>query len=206
MFLKLKGRPCTVVGGGEVAYRKVLSLMEIGARVKVIASSLSPGLQELAGQGAIEAQLRSYVPEDLTGAFLVIAATDDPQVNSALTREAAERGILINVVDNPEECDFIVPSVVRRGELVIAISTGGLSPAFSRRVREEIEQYFGEEYSLLLKLLSRVRQELHRRGEHPPARAWQQAMDGDLLELLRQGEMDRAEQRLVGALKGKAGK
>ncbi|MFQ5826028.1 MAG: bifunctional precorrin-2 dehydrogenase/sirohydrochlorin ferrochelatase [Dehalococcoidia bacterium] len=128
VFLNIAGRRCLVIGGGEVAERKVASLLDCGGRVTVISPRLSPGLEEKQAQGAIEALARDFQPGDLEGAFLVIAATDDPGVNDKIVREARKRGILINVVDQPGECDFIVPSTVHRGELVVAISTGGQKP------------------------------------------------------------------------------
>lgn len=188
-----------------MAERKVLSLLEAGARVVVIALQLTPGLQELAAQGRIEAMRRPYASGDLQGCFLAVAASDDPQVNEAVAREGAAGGILINAVDRPELGDFIVPSVMRRGELVIAISTSGLSPALARHLREELERTLGEEYGRLLALLSRVRQELHRRGEHPSSERWQQALDEELLALLRRGEEGEAEARLVASLRGGRG-
>ena len=200
VFLHVKGRRCVVVGGGEVAQRKVEALVEAGARVRVIAPSLTPRLSEMAAAGTVEAEPRPYAPGDLKGAFLAIAATDDAETNTLVTREARRRRVLLNVVDQPRACSFIVPSVVRRGELVLAVSTGGLSPALARRVREELEAHFGPEYALLARVVGRVRRRLRRRGEVSAA-AWNQALDGELLELLRRGEVARAERRLEEALR-----
>lgn len=200
VFLNIAGRRCLVIGGGEVAERKATSLLDCGGRVTVISPRLSPGLEEKQAQGAIEALARDFQPGDLEGAFLVIAATDDPGVNDKIVREARKRGILINVVDQPGECDFIVPSVVRRGELVVAISTGGRSPALARKIRQDIEKHFGPEYGTLLELVSQVRRELMERGQHPSPQAWQDHLDSELLEMVRQGQADIARKRLTAAL------
>lgn len=198
VFLHIKGRRCVVVGGGEVAQRKAEALLEAGARVRVIAPSLTPRLAEMAAAGAVEAEPRPYISGDLKGAFLTIAATDNAETNALVTREARRRRVLLNVVDQPRACSFIVPSVVRRGELVLAISTGGLSPALARKVREELEAYLGPEYALLARVVGRVRRRLRHAGVSPDA--WNQALDAGLLELLRRGEVARAEQRLEEAL------
>lgn len=200
VFLRLEGRKCLVVGGGEVAERKVSSLLESGARVRVVSPHLTPALRERQARGEIEVGLRPFEAADLEGIFLVIAATSEPEVNEKVAREAGRRGILVNVVDSPELCDFIVPSVVRRGDLVVAISTGGHSPALARRLREEMERYFGPEYAHLLALISQVRQELKARGRPAPAEAWQECLDGELLDMVRQGHIQAARERLVSGL------
>lgn len=199
VFLRVKGRRCLVVGGGEVAQRKVEALSEAGGRVKVIAPSLTPRLSEMARACTVEAVLRPYAPGDIKGAFLVIAATDDPDTNKLVTAEARRRRVLLNVVDQPQACSFIVPSVVRRGDLTLAISTGGASPALSRRVREELEGHLGPEYALLAKIAGRVRRRMRRRGGVSAA-AWTRALDWELLELLRRGEVAKAERRLEQSL------
>src|SRR6185436_6151151 len=126
-FLDLRGRKCLVVGGGAIAERKAESLLECGARVRVVTREATSGLTELARSGSIELDLRGFASEDLSGVFLVIAATDDPAVQARIGGEAKERDLLVNVVDDPANCTFIVPAVARRGELSIAISTGGRS-------------------------------------------------------------------------------
>ena len=192
-----------VVGGGEVAQRKVEALSEAGGRVKIIAPSLTPQLSEMARTGTIEAILRPFAAGDLRGSFLAIAATDDPNTNKMVTAEARRRRVLLNVVDQPQAGSFIVPSVVRRGNLTLAVSTGGASPALSRRVREEMEDYLGPEYALLAEIAGRVRRRLWRRGVVSSA-AWNRALDGELLELLRRGEIEKAERRLEESLTVKA--
>ncbi|QJA05982.1 bifunctional precorrin-2 dehydrogenase/sirohydrochlorin ferrochelatase [Thermosulfurimonas marina] len=160
VFLKLEGRLCVVVGGGEVAERKVEALLEAGARVRVIAPEVTETLRRWAEEGRVELEVRPYREGDLSGAWLVVAATDDPGVQEAVFREAEERGLFCNVVDKPEICSFIVPSVVRRGRLQLAISTSGASPAAARRIRERLEEEFGPEWEVYLELMARWRREI----------------------------------------------
>lgn len=160
LFLKVKDKLCLVIGGGKVAERKVLSLLKAGAKVKVISPELTPKLKELFEKGEILWEKRFYERGDLKGAFLVIAATNDPFVQKEVFREAEEENIPCNVVDKPEYCTFIVPSTVKRGDLVIAISTSGASPALARRLRENLEEIFGKEYEIYLKLMKKIREKI----------------------------------------------
>lgn len=157
VFLNLKGRDCVVVGGGAVALRKALSLIACGARVSVYAPDLVPELEKLALENKIIAEKKPYEPDDLVGASLVICATDDDEINAWVAREAKERGLLINVVDEPELCNFFVPSVLRRGKLAIAVSTEGASPAMAKMIRERLEEMFGPEYEIFLEAMDRLR-------------------------------------------------
>ena len=154
IYLDVKGKRCVVVGGGEVAYRKALGLKEIGAEVVVIAPEF---YKELRSERGVTLLRQKYSGECLAGAFLVIAATDDKEVNQKVWEDAQRHGLLENVVDQPGLCNFIVPSVVNRGELQISISTGGASPALAKRIRQELEDLFGPEYSELTRLLSKLR-------------------------------------------------
>jgi precorrin-2 dehydrogenase / sirohydrochlorin ferrochelatase len=138
IFLKLAGRPCTVIGAGHLAESKIESLQAADAQITVIAPEASERIQNLAAAGEIEFQQRVYVEGDLTGSFLVVAATNVPAVNRAVFQEATEKGVLCNAVDDPPFCDFYFPSVVRRGDLQIAISTAGASPALAQKIRKEI--------------------------------------------------------------------
>jgi precorrin-2 dehydrogenase / sirohydrochlorin ferrochelatase len=138
VFLKIAGRPCIVIGAGNLAESKIESLRSAYAKVTVIAPSASPRIVDLAAAGEIEWRQREYAAGDLTGNFLVVAATDVPAVNRAVFAEAAEKDILCNAVDDPPFCDFYFPSVVRRGDLQIAISTAGASPALAQQLRKEI--------------------------------------------------------------------
>src|SRR5712692_11333683 len=160
MFLKLDGRRCLVVGAGTVAEAKVESLLAAAASVRVVAPKVTPKVREWAREGRIEWQAREYVPADLAGVFLVIAATSSRALHDEIYAEAKSRGVLCNTVDEPERCDFYFPAVVRRGELQIAISTGGLSPALAQRLRKELEEQFGPEWEAWVAQLGRTREEL----------------------------------------------
>jgi precorrin-2 dehydrogenase/sirohydrochlorin ferrochelatase len=161
IFLDVTGRECVVVGGGEVAARKVESLLEAGARVTVISPHLSPTLDSLAANGSITHIARDYQRGDIRGSVLVYAATDDPKLHRELAAEARALGIPVNVVDVPELCTFIAPAVVKRGALQIAVSTGGASPAFAARLRRELQDQFGTEYARTLEVLRAARRRLH---------------------------------------------
>jgi len=157
VFLKLKGRVCVVIGGGKVAERKVLNLIEDEARVKVISPEVTEKLEALAKEGKIAWEKREYIPGDLKGAWLVIAATNSRSVQEKVFQEAESLGIFCNVVDVPELCSFIVPSRVKRGALQIAISTSGKAPAVAKRLRLRLEREFGEEYGTYLELMNDLR-------------------------------------------------
>jgi siroheme synthase-like protein len=204
IFLNIQGKKCVVVGGGEVAERKARALVEQGASVTVISARVSDGLTQLAEQGIIELSLRDYQPGDLENALIAIAATDDPKVNMDVVREGQERGVLTNVVDAPEHSDFIVPSLLRRGDVSIAVSTGGKSPALARRIRTELEQSLAPEYASLALLVSQVRQELKIDGIYVDGNAWQESLDLEpLLDMLKKGEFEQAKERLLSDLLGK---
>ena len=155
--LDVRGKTCLVVGGGEVALRKARSLVEAGAEVTVIAPAIHPQLRSL---GGVELQERAWRDGDLHGAFLVVVATDDVVTNRAVAQDAADFGCLVNVVDCPALSNFIVPATLQRGDLQIAVSTGGASPALARRVREKLEAVFGEEYAEFVAALADLRKEV----------------------------------------------
>jgi precorrin-2 dehydrogenase len=160
MFMKLEGRSCLVVGAGTVGEPKIRSLLEAGASVRVVALRATAAAAEWVKTGAITWEAREFNSADLDGAFLVIAATSSRDVNTAIFQEARRRNILCNVVDDPEHCDFYYPAVVRRGDLQLAISTNGHSPALAQRIRRELEIQFGPEYGEWLEELGRARQQL----------------------------------------------
>jgi len=157
IFLDVSGRKCMVVGGGEVATRKVESLLEADAMVTVVSKHLSDQLDVLRKRDAITVLERSYLRGDMAGCALVYAATDDAEVHRAIAVEARELGILLNVADVPELCTFIAPAIVKQGSLQIAISTGGASPAFAARMRRSLEAQFGIEYAHALRILRGAR-------------------------------------------------
>ncbi|MCL6440531.1 MAG: bifunctional precorrin-2 dehydrogenase/sirohydrochlorin ferrochelatase [Thermoleophilum sp.] len=155
--LRLAGRKCLVVGGGEVGLEKVEGLLACDAAVTLIAPEAIEPLRELAAEGSIQWLAREWQPSDLDGAFLVIAATDDSDVNIRIFEEAERRAMLVNVVDVPPLCNFILPAIVRQGPLAIAISTQGASPALAKRIRDEVAARYGEPYARLAVLLNEVR-------------------------------------------------
>lgn len=200
VFLDLGGRRCTVFGGGKVALRKISSLLECGALVRVISPRLD---EEIRALGDLEILEREYRVGDLEGTFLAVAATDSEETNRAVAAEAEGRGVLINVVDVPGLCNFIVPASVRRGEMVIAVSTGGESPALARKLRETLEKEFGEEYGTLAGIIGEVRRELKRRGKVFTGDTWQESLDLETLAgLVRNGEIGKAKETLVNLLTG----
>jgi siroheme synthase-like protein len=156
--LKLTGRRCLVVGGGDVGLEKVEGLLACDGGVTLIAPSAHPELESLAGEGSISWERRAYAGvEDLQGAFMVIAATDDSEVNIGVFDDAERRAMLVNVVDVPPLCNFILPAIVRSGPLAIAISTAGASPALAKRMKREVSELFGEEYARLAVILNDAR-------------------------------------------------
>jgi len=193
--LLLKDRLCVVIGGGEVAARKVRSLADAEARVRVIAPEFCRSMQEISGQAGIELIGKRFEPQDLDGAVLVIASTDDETVNRSVYDQARIRGIIVNVVDVPELCDFYVPSVVQRGDLTITISTGGLSPGVSREIRKRLEEVFGPEYAQYLQIVANCRETIRKRYPEDPnqrMRIMNRILDLDLLSLIRNGQIQEA--------------
>ena len=160
IFLKLDGRPCLVVGAGEIAESKIHSLLIADARVTVVAPAARPDLIALSQQGRFIWHQREFVPSDLDGIFLVVAATNAPEVNAAIFQEAQRRNIICNAVDDPPNCDFYFPSVVRRGDLQIAISTAGESPALAQQLRMEIDEQLPQDLGPWLKALGELRREV----------------------------------------------
>jgi len=199
--LNLTSKRCVVVGGGEVALRKVRALLEHGARIEVVSPTLCPELNQLAASKTIGVLRKEYEPADLKDAFIAIAATADSLTNQKVASEARRRSILVNVVDSPEQSDFIVPSYLSRGSMTIAVSTAGASPALARKVRTRLEQNLEEEYASLTDLVGEVRSELRQRGVTISGDAWQKALDLDLLvELLRNGQREKAKATLLDSL------
>lgn len=160
MFLKLAGRNCVVVGAGKIAEDKITSLLNAEAAVTVIAPSISIAVRQIASLGGVTLIEREFVAEDLSGAFLVIAATSKSEVNRAVYEEAQRRGVLCNAVDDPENCDFFFPAVAQRGALQIAISTAGESPALAQRLRAQIEEQLDSATDDWLARLGEARREV----------------------------------------------
>lgn len=183
----LASRQVVVVGGGVVAAQKIKGLLAADAHPKVVSPELIPELQALVDQGQIDHLQRQYRPGDLEDAFLVIAATDDPAVNQAVWVEAQQQGCLVNVVDDPEHCTFILPAMLKRGELSLAVSTGGNSPALARRLRQWLEGLVGPEYGTLTEIMAELRPELM--SSIPTGKARQEAalrvIDSQILDVIR---------------------
>jgi len=194
LFALIEDRACLVVGGGAVGERKVLDLLAAGAKVTVVSRELTPGLAELAAQERLSFIQGDFTPRHLDGMMLVVGATDDLVVNQQVSAAAQARGLLVNIVDAPELCTFIVPAQVRRGPLTIAVSTGGASPALARKVREELEQHFGPDYGLYLRVLQAVRNQIlaRRRGHPENQRLFQGLIAGPLQEAIARGDRTQA--------------
>lgn len=167
MFVKLRDRLCVVVGGGQIAEAKIPGLLAAEAKIRIIAPEVTESLAARAREGQVEWLRKKFEPADLDGAYLVVAATSDIEVNHQIFREAERRGILCNAVDDPDYCHFYYPSVVRRGALQIAISTEGLSPALAQRLRRELEDQFGPEYGPWLDSLGAARKFLRAKKDDP---------------------------------------
>jgi len=170
MFLKLAARPCLVVGAGAIAESKIASLLEAGARVRVVAPEATEQVRSWAASKTIEWHQRPFQPADLESMFLVIAATSSTELHERIYKEATQGGVLCNIVDVPALCDFYYPSVVQRGALQIAISTAGQSPALAQRLRKQLEDQFGPEYEEWLAQLGEARDKLRSANANPEQR------------------------------------
>jgi siroheme synthase-like protein len=211
VFLELKGRRCLVIGGGRVAEGKVQGLLDAEADVTVLAPAISPTLSNLVAAGQIEHTAREYADGDLEGYDLCFIATDDGAINAAVAAAGRKSGVWVNAADDPANCDFILPSVVRQGQVVLAASTGGASPALARRLREELRAFLSEDFAPLAELLAEARAGLKKRGQTLAPEAWQRAIDARLRALLAQDRVEEARRYLLerlglrGTLKGPAG-
>ena len=195
--LVLDGRRCLVVGGGKVALRKVEGLLACGGHVTVVAPRVDPELRTLDG---LTIEERPWRPEDLEGMWLVIAATDDPAVNRAVYDAGQRAGVWVNGADDPANCSFTLPSVVRRGDLQVTVSTGGRSPALATWLRRRLEGEIGPEYAVLLDLLATERDGLKAAGVSTEGLDWRSALDSDMLDLIRTGDLVHARERLQTCL------
>ena len=193
--LRVAGKKCAVVGGGAVACRKIKSLLAAGAEVTVFSPELTAELAEMVKKKQFNYIARPYQKGDLKGFFLVICATDNTTVNQAVSAEAERLGILANVVDVPELGNFSVPAQVKRGDLLLTVSTGGKSPAMAKKLRQELAKQYGEEYGEYLDMLDKIRRELKQRLATSKQRElfWRETIDENVLALLRQGRIEEAE-------------
>lgn len=195
--LILQGQRCLVVGGGNVALGKIEGLLSAGALVSVVAIEVIPGVRDLEG---INLKERPYRSGEVAGYRLVVTATDDPDVNRQVYLDGEEAGVWVNSADNPENCAFTLPAVVRRGPIMVTVSTGGHSPALSAWLRGRLDDELGPEYLTLLDLLAERREQLRADGVATEGLSWQKALDSGMLELVRTGRFAEARERLQTCL------
>jgi precorrin-2 dehydrogenase/sirohydrochlorin ferrochelatase len=214
VFLDVRDKPVVVVGGGHVAHQKLGGLIDSGARVTLISPELSPEVQQFVDDGKVTHISRGYQDGDMDGHFLAFVATDDGEINKVVADEARSKRVWINAVDDVPNCDFIMPALVRQGELVLAISTSGESPAMARKVRENIEEFLGEDDAELLSLAAEVRRELNDQGvavkdcdrcDRNHLDVWNAALDSEVKTLVGDGRRDQAKERLLKSLLAPAG-
>lgn len=200
--LDVQGRRCLVVGGGGVGTRKVDTLLSCGAQVTVVSPAVTDELRRLFAEGFIRLWERAYSASDLEGVFLVIGATDDEDLNFRISRDAAALNILCNIADRPEKCNFILPAIVQRGDLVLTVSTSGKSPALAKKLRRELEHQFGDEYAVLLRLMGAIRKRLlaeaHAPEVHKPI--FEKIVHSDILRWIRDVRMQEVNRLLAEIL------
>jgi precorrin-2 dehydrogenase / sirohydrochlorin ferrochelatase len=201
-FLDLQGASCLVVGGGQVGERKVKTLLDCGAVVHLVSREMTPDLEEAVRQGKVRQVASEFAPAQLAGMFLVIGATDDPEVNRLISAEARSRNLLCNIVDRPRECNFIVPAAIRRGDLIIAVSTGGRSPALAKKIRQDLENLFPDSYVNYLELLGRIREYVLSLGgpQEENQRVFEELVHSPLLEWLQQGDREALRQVITNTV------
>jgi precorrin-2 dehydrogenase/sirohydrochlorin ferrochelatase len=203
VYIELRGQPCVVIGGGKIAEGKVEGLLAARANVTVISPDLTVHLRELVEEKKITYLARAYQPGDLTGAFMVICATDQAEVNHQVWQEASANRQLVNVVDDTPRCNFIAPSILRKGDLTIAISTSGKAPALAVRLKERLQRELGPEYERFLELAGELREPLARHiPEFETRKAlWYELVDSEILDILARGDEPAARamiSRVVG--------
>ena len=201
MFVETKGRRVIVIGGGNVGAEKVRGLLNAEADITLVSPDLIPELQDHADAGRIKHVARPYRESDLDDGYeWIMVATDDGAINAEVAAAGKKRGIWVNAADDPKNCDFILPAVVRKGKITLAASTSGTSPALARRLREELDAYLTEDMPALADLLADVRQEMRKRGIKVENDTWQYAIDGQLRVLLAQRRLGQARARLIERL------
>jgi siroheme synthase-like protein len=190
IYLQLHEQPCVVIGGGKIAEGKVDGLLAAGATVKVISPDITPHLTDLVEQNRIAYISRAYQHGDLAGAFMVICATDQTEINHQVWQEASANGQLVNVVDDTPRCNFIAPAILRKGDLTIAISTAGKAPALAVRLKERLQEQIGSEYERFLEISGQLREPLARHVPDFETRKalWYQIVDSEALDLLARGD------------------
>jgi precorrin-2 dehydrogenase/sirohydrochlorin ferrochelatase len=205
ILIQLDGKKVIVVGGGTVAERKIETLLEHGAEVRVVSRGLTPQLRKYSDEGKIGLLGQEFNEDCLEEAFLVIAATDDPGLNHQVSEKAKEKGLLVNAVDQPSDCNFILPSILRRGDLLVAVSTSGKSPALAKKVREALEERFGDEYGSFLVLMGRLREEILSQGlsQEENRRIFHELVNSPILEAMGRKDWDGVAEILNGIIPGR---
>lgn len=198
IYLSLAGRNCLVVGGGKVAERKAATLLEYEAHIRLVSPEVTSRISDWAAQNLIELRARMFKPEDLEGIFLVFIATDDPEINNAITMLCREQAILVNAVDDPPNCDFYVPSILRRNSLCVAISTEGKSPLLAAKLRRELEEYIPEEYGEWVQILGELRTQIKETDLNIGERRaiFEALVNSNLLDLLIESTKEQIEERI----------
>jgi len=202
IFLELEGRTALVVGGGSVAQRKVETLLAHGALIRIVSNALTEKLKAMVESGSILHAGDAFSEKHLDGVSLVFAATDDRRLNHEISECARKNGLLINAVDQPADCDFIVPSIINKGDLSIAISTSGKSPALAKNIRMQLEPQFGKEYEIFLDLMGCLRHEVVSLGltQQENSRIFHEIVYSDILQALKEGNLEEVETALTRIL------
>lgn len=204
IFVKLTGLECLVVGAGQVGRRKIASLLECEPSRVLVVDTRPPDdeLREIAANPVVDYQTRPFEPRDVDDKFIVIASTDNEELNWAISNLCREKGILCNIVDQPEKCSFIVPAMYRQGDLTLAVSTGGTSPALAKKIRKDLDEYFGRHYGAFLELMSRIRPLVIGRGRpsFENSAVFRELVDSDLLEAMERDDRERIVEILLRIL------
>lgn len=205
IFLEMEGKTALVVGGGRVAQRKVETLLNYGASISLVSNGLTDKLKELVEYGRLLFLGEEFMEKHLDGVSLVFAATDDKHLNHRVSESARKRGLLINAVDQPSECNFIVPAIVKRGDLAIAVSTSGKSPALAKYIRQRLESQFGKEYEVFLNFMGSLRREVQSLGlsQKENSRIFHEIINSDILDAMANNDWGKVEVTLGNILPGK---
>ena len=198
--LLVRGRRCVVVGAGRIAARKIEALLDAGAEVHVVAPKLDDEVRAWRDAGRLHAEERDFEPADLDGAWLATTATDDPSVNRAVFAAGEERRIWVNSADDPENCSFTLVSVIRQGDLVVTVGTGGRSPALAAWLKDRLTAELGPEYATAMELLSEAREAVRAEGRPTESLDWRRALDSGMVELIRNGRTAEAKELLEACL------
>lgn len=198
--LIVAGRRCVVVGAGRIAARKIDALLAAGADVHVVAPKLGDQVREWRDEGRITVDERGFEAPDLDGAWLATAATDDPAVNHGVFEAGADRRVWVNSADDPDNCSFTLMSVIRRGDLVVTVGTGGRSPALAAWLKERLTAELGPEYEALVEVLSEAREAMRANGRSTEDADWKRALDSGMLDLIRAGRVSEAKELLRSCL------